>query len=211
MNPINKPRLHAPIHKTLIAGKFNLFTSDTHGDNVQNLLILAHSIPVQSYSISGVFRRIIGTHSFSVPGWTTLIFYAPHGYVLKTPNIENFMMGLFPPLESAMPGETVINYGLRYKNTQYPLANDAMMQIYFETSRFSPFCPYFSQHPFRIFDVITTQPSDPEGSCLSELIETLYRTNHTYPRIHCIFCRNEYGGKKRIYEPGYHNPPFSQP
>ena len=210
MYPHNTPSSLPAMHKTLIDGKFNLFTFDEYGDNVQNLLILAHGIVVQPNSLSGIARRITGTLSFAVPIWTTLFFYAPHGYVLTTPNIEDFMTGVFPPLEACLPGETVTNYELYFKNTQYPLATDMVIEMYLAISRSSPFCPYFSQHPFRVYDIITTEPSDPKGSCLRELLDTLYRTGHIYPRVHCAFCRSEYFTADRIYKPGYHNPPFSQ-
>ncbi|UYM16662.1 putative adhesin [Endozoicomonas euniceicola] len=203
------------MHKTVLDGKFILFTCNRHSSNVQNLLLLAHSAVPHSWSTAGIFRRIAGTHSFTVPSWTSLYFYTPHGYTIIVPKyddsgvykLDGFMLGEFPPLEAILPGETVLDYILGY---QFPFPSDEHMHRYLNTSRFNPNCSYLDQHPFRIYDIITPAPNAPVYSCLKELLDTLYVMGHVYPRIHCIFCRYESGSELRNYLPGYHNPPFSQ-
>ena len=209
MNPTGTPPSRPVMHKTLLDGQFNLFTFNWHGDNVQNLLILAHGAVVQPCSIDGIARRITGVHRFAVPLWTTLFFYAPHGYVLLV-NAEDVMTGKEPPLEAILPGEMVINYDLGFEDEQYPLGTDQDIEIFLFNSRCNFSCSYFSQHPFRVYDIITTEPSDLSGTSLKKLLDTLYRTGHIYPRIHCTFCRWEYQTAMRFYRPGYHNQPFSQ-
>ena len=203
------------MHKTLLDGKFNLFTCEKHGSNVQNLLLLAHSAVPHPWSRSGILRRIAGTHSFTTPIWTTLYFYTPHGYDMIIPKyddsgiykLDGFMLGEFPPLEAILPGETVLNYTLVY---QVPFPRDEHMYRYLNTSRFNPGCSYFDQHPFRIYDIIIPAPNALVCTCLKELLDTLYTTGHVYPRIHCVFCRYVSGTEGKKYVLGYHNPLFSQ-
>ncbi|MCW7553425.1 hypothetical protein NX722_12425 [Endozoicomonas gorgoniicola] len=203
------------MHKTVLGGKFTLFTCDKHGSNVQNLILLAHSSIYHPWSKSGILRRIAGTHSFTIPIWTTLYFYTPHGYDLMMPkydeseiyNIDGFMLGEFPPLEAILPGETVPDYSLVH---ELPFPSDEHIYQYLNTSRFNPGCSYFDQHPFRIYDIIIPTSDALVCTCLKELIYTLYVTGHVYPRIHCLFCRYVLGAEIKPYVPGYDNPPFSQ-
>ena len=191
MNPTGTPPSRPVMHKTLLDGQFNLFTFNWHGDNVQNLLILAHGAVVQPCSIDGIARRITGVHRFAVPLWTTLFFYAPHGYVLLV-NAEDVMTGKEPPLEAILPGEMVINYDLGFEDEQYPLGTDQDIEIFLFNSRCNFSCSYFSQHPFRVYDIITTEPSDLSGTrqpCVSIGLVIIINplANHRNVRLESAF------------------------
>ena len=104
-----------------------------------------------------------------------------------------------------MPGEKVINYDLKHISARDPLPTSQGISEYLRDSR--PVSePNLSQHPFRVFDIVTTQPCFFDGTTLREVLDVLYRTGHLYPRIHCPFCRHERGTKRHLYLPGYHNP-----
>lgn len=116
-------------------------------------------------------------------------------------------MGKHPPIEAALPGEKVVNYFLKYGSVRNPLGTDKDMERNLFRARYNE-DPSFSEHPFRVFDILTAEPSDPQGIHLKDLLDTLHRAGHVYPRIHCSFCRNELGSpRQRAYRPGYHNQP----
>ena len=201
MNPSNVLHPAPEMHKQLLDGKLNLFGLNWHKDNVQNLIILAHGGIKKSNALK-VSRHI------TIPVWTTLFFYAPAGFVLFTKDsLSRLMRGKYPPLEAVLPNEKTANYELFFDSKDFSLKDEA---IYIDLidGRYD-FTPSFAQHPFRVYDVVTTEPSGSKGICLKEVLNVLYHTGHPYPQIHCMFCRSIYGAEHQYYRPGYHNPPFS--
>ena len=201
MNPSNVLRPAPEMHKQLLGGKLNLLSLNWHRGNVQNLIIAAHGGIKKSNALK--VRRHI-----TIPAWTTLFFYAPAGFVLFTKDgLSKLMRGKYPPLEAVLPNEKIPNYELFFDSKEDSL-KDAAIYMNLINSRYD-FTPSFTRHPFRIYDVVTTEPSGPKGISLKEVLNVLYRTGLTYPQIHCLFCRSIYGAERRDYSPGYHNPPFS--
>ena len=177
-----------------------LYTHNWHGENVQNLIIMAHGTIVNRRSAQGIFRRIFRKYQFTTPSWTTLFFYAPHGTVVRSWH-DYYLVGKYPPLEAYLPGEKVFNYDLHY-DSEY--TNPGLIRTYLKKSR--PLDdPDLSHHPFRVFDILTTPTWLFRSVTLETVLELLYQTGHTYPRIHCSFCRYEKGTAEREYRPGYHN------
>ena len=176
-----------------------LYTHNWHGENVQNLLIMAHGRIANRRSAEGIFRRVLRKYQITTPPWTTLFFYTPHGTLARSWH-DYYLIGKYPPLEAYLPGEKVYNYGLGY-DLEY--TNSGLIDYYLHESR--PVTdPNLSLHPFRVFDILTPTRVFPPVS-LNTVLKALYQTGHIYPRIHCSFCRYEKGTVKREYRPGYHN------
>ncbi|UYM14579.1 putative adhesin [Endozoicomonas euniceicola] len=200
MNPIAVLRPAPEMHKQLLDGKLNLFGLNWHGESVQNLIILAHGGIKKSNALK-VSRHI------TIPAWTTLFFYAPAGFVLFTKDgLSKLMRGKYPPLEAVLPNEKTPNYELFFDGKEDSL-KEVAIHMNLINSRYD-FTPSFARHPFRVYDVVTTEPSGPKGISLKEVLNVLYRTGHPYQKIHCLFCRSIYGAERQDYRPGYHNPPF---
>ena len=188
----------------ILEGKLKLYTWEIYGGNIQqNLLIAAHGAVWRSRSFMGVARSIAKVHCFKIPPWATLYFYAPHGTATST-GLEPYMKWKYPPLEAVMPGETVINYDLGHVESGLPFTTDQRVNNHLITNR----CHSAGRsidHPFRFLDIATTEPSGPANTTLKEVLTVLFRTGRIYPRIHCTFCRQEYGRPKNEYTPGYDN------
>ncbi|UYM16515.1 putative adhesin [Endozoicomonas euniceicola] len=178
-----------------------LYRHNWHGENVQNLIIMAHGQIVNRRSATGIFRRLFRKYQTTTPPWTTLFFYAPHGTVTRSWH-DYYMVGKYPPLEAYLPGEKVYNYDLSY-DSQY--TSPGLISTYLRNSR--PLDdPDLSHHPFRVFDVLTTPTRILCSISLETILKLLYQTGHVYPRIHCSFCRYEKGTPERDYRPGYRDP-----
>ncbi|UYM16583.1 putative adhesin [Endozoicomonas euniceicola] len=187
----------------VLEGKLKLYSSELFGGNSQSLLIAAHGGVWHSRSFMAVARSIARVHRFKIPPWTTLYFYAPHGTATST-RLEPYMKWKYPPLEAVMPGESVINYDLGHLVSGLPYTTDQQVRNHLITNR----CHSASlsiHHPFRFLDIATTEPSGSANTTLKEVLGVLSRAGRIYPRIHCTFCRHEYGRPKNEYTPGYHN------
>ena len=189
------------MHSKVLNGKLKLYQYDRFGFNVQNLIILAHGGAHNQQGLICAIRRAIGTYSFISPIWTTLFFYVPHGTV-TVGSLLLFMDGTYRPFEAFLPGETVINYDLCHWSDNKSAGSDEYIRFCLYQSRCGTGSS-FTQHPFRIFDIVTTEPSEPWGVSLKEVLDILLLTGQVYPRVHCTFCRYEYRSKKRFFEPTY--------
>ncbi|MCW7551980.1 hypothetical protein NX722_04855 [Endozoicomonas gorgoniicola] len=187
----------------VLEGKLKLYTSELFDGNAQNLLIAAHGGVWGSRSCMAFARFITGVHRFKIPLWTTLYFYAPHGTATNT-ELEPYMKWKYPPLEAVMPGESVINYDLGHVVDGMPYTTDQQVKNHLTANRCHS-AGLSIHHPFRFLDIVTTEPSGPADTTLKEVLAILSRTGRIYPRIHCTFCRHEYGTPEIEYTPGYHN------
>ncbi|MET4692958.1 putative adhesin [Endozoicomonas lisbonensis] len=198
--PLSKETLDK-MHSRVLNGKLKLFTYDRFGFDVQNLIILAHGGAHNQNGLPCAIQRLMGTYYFKSPVWTTLFFYSPHGTVTFG-GLLSFMDGTYRPFEAYIPGEPVINYALFHSVDQRPSGSDEHIQFCLYQSRCGS-GPDFIHHPFRIFDIVTVEPSGSWGISLKDVLDTLFLTGNLYPRVHCTFCRNEYRTEKRYYEPTY--------
>ncbi|UYM17731.1 putative adhesin [Endozoicomonas euniceicola] len=189
------------MHSVVLNGKLKLFTYEKFGLNVQNLIILAHGGAHNQNGLPCAIQRFMGTYFFKSPLWTTLFFYSPHN-TITFGSLLSFMDGSYRPFEAYTPGESVINYSLLHSVDDQPSGSDEYIRFSLYQSRRGS-GPDFTQHPFRIFDIVTVEPSGSQGIPLKDVLDTLFLVGKQYPRIHCTFCRSEYRSEKRYYEPTY--------
>lgn len=187
----------------VLEGKLKLYSSELFGGKAQNLLIAAHAGVWKKHSFMGITRSVMRIHRFKIPHWTTLFFYAPHGTATST-ELEPYMKWKYPPLEAAMPGETVVNYDLGHVAGGQAYTADQQVKGLLTVNRCHS-AHLSIHHPFRFLDILTTEPCAPAETSLQKMLDVLLRTGHTYPRIHCSFCRHKYGTPEKEYTPGYHN------
>ena len=187
----------------VLEGKLKLYSSELFDGNAQNLLIATHGGVWKKRSFRGVARSVMRIHRLKIPHWTTLFFYAPHGTTIST-KLERYMKWRYPPLEAVMPGETVINYDLRHVEGGQAFTTDQQVKTLITLNRC--YAAHLDiHHPFRFLDILTAEPCAPAEISLKEVLNVLLRAGCIYPRIHCTFCRHEYGTPEEEYTPGYQN------
>ncbi len=182
-----------------VGDKFYLFRHDPQrpvDPATDHLLITAHG---GYMNVNGP----LGSKTFTVPGWTRLHFYAPHGSTIANPGIYDIMKGEYQVLESAGPGSQVTNYELSKFQGRHGDANETYESIGKDVARNADQLSYQEEimtsgrakGPGRNFafnfDVLTIRNrvlrSDPT---LKEALETLGRQGFRYENIHCSFCRS---------------------
>ncbi|MCW7554741.1 hypothetical protein NX722_19390 [Endozoicomonas gorgoniicola] len=200
--PLSLPKeILDQMHTRVLSGKLKLFTYDRFNLDVKNLIILGHGGAHNQNGLPCAFQRFMGTYYFESPIWTTLLFYSPHGTVTFG-SLLSFMDGTYRPFEAYISGESVVNYTLYHRVNERPSGSDEYIQFCLYQSRRGS-GPDFTQHPYRIFDIVTVEPSGSRGISLKGVLDTLYQTGVLYSRIHCAFCRYEYRTERRYYEPTY--------
>jgi hypothetical protein len=182
-----------------VGEKFYLFRQDATrrvDPATDHLLITAH----------GGYMNLggpLGSSNLTVPSWTRLHFYAPHGSTIANPGIYDIMKGEYQVLESAGPGDSVTNYSLSKFQGRHGDASETYQSISKDVARNADQLSYQQEimtsgnakGPGRNFafnfDVLTVRNrrlcADPS---LKEALETLARHGYRYENIHCSFCRS---------------------
>ncbi len=168
------------------------------GSYKQKLVITAHG----GYTLSN--------KPFKVPANMAILFYAPHGFILKDPGIKAVSQGTVTPYDTYSAGSVCPNYKLsKYQGshggkpgapaeTYTNIAHDMHKGV--EVAQTEAFLgkPLDEAGLAMIkdvtMDVVTIRNRAMSKSpTLEEVIETISSQNLGYTEIHCSFCRCRMG------------------
>ncbi|WP_330927433.1 putative adhesin [Candidatus Sororendozoicomonas aggregata] len=186
---------------SVLNGQLKLYTFPYRGDDVKNLILLAHGgIKREDYSYFCGLLKMHVNRRFQVPPGLFICFYAPHqttsGIYTHKPMfafLTDFMTAVDTPYEIIPPQASVHNYQLiNAKLGGQPVVSDADINAALWQARCSA---HYEKRPAPAFDIITTEPSWPDCTTLKETIDTLIFTGHFYSKIHCLICRYVFGSE----------------
>jgi len=189
-------------HKNIVGKQQYIFTDDSE-DRSDELVISSHG---------GYWSYLTG--SITVPEWTTLHLFGPHGAALADPGVNNVAYGL-GIYESIPPGGRVRNYSLskyqgRHGNPDEDYdaimrgidSNREMVQMFLGADAAAQAKYSAMGTKFENFDVLTVRYRKFRfAPSLKNVLEILGRTDKwKYPHIHCVFCRSPIVGRSKTHD-----------
>ena len=189
-----------PLIQNVVGSSIYVWSKKTGAPSEKRLVITSH----------GDESNINGMAAAGVPRSCKLVFYGPHGYMLRDPNLPALIAGNLVIHETVDRPQSSQDYQLqKYTNTNdTSTRHNEVGETYASIAGMLELFPmiagmaqkagenvYAANYSKQFgMDILTVRSrrfhKDPK---LSQVLQELWKSNYRYDEIHCAFCRGEAG------------------